>query len=124
MTTEALILVAVSALLTAAANLLMRQGLVSAEGLSLAADGVRGVTLRLVRQPCFVTGVICYGLAAVVWFRVLSIENVSSSYPMFVGLTFALVTVGAVALFGESLSAVKLVGIMVILAGILLVSSA
>ena len=69
-------------------------------------------------QPMFLSGVILYGLAAVVWFRILSIEDLSSSYPMLVGITFVLVVVGAVWFFDEDFSSQKLIGMVMILAGI------
>ncbi len=63
-----------------------------------------------------------YGLAAVVWFYALSITEVSTGYPVLVGLTFVLVSLGAACLFPESLAPAKLAGMVLILAGILLVS--
>jgi len=120
MRTEALLLVVLSALLTAAANLMLRHGLLAVGGLSLKAAGVA----RLLSQPWFVSGVIAYGLAAVAWFRVLSVAEVSGAYPVLVGMTFCLVTVAAVLVFRESLSWPKIVGILLILAGIVTASRA
>ncbi|HVP37712.1 MAG TPA: hypothetical protein VMS93_00865 [Candidatus Saccharimonadales bacterium] len=124
MTPEVLLLLVVSALLTACANLMMRHGLLQAGGLQIQGGGVLGVVARLAREWTFVVGVLAYALAAVVWFRVLSIAEVSTSYPILVGLTFTLVTVGAVLWFRESASLLKVAGIAVILAGILLIARA
>jgi multidrug transporter EmrE-like cation transporter len=124
MTAQVLLLVLGSALLTACANLMMRHGLVLAGGLSVQADGIPGTVLRLAKQWTFVLGLVAYALAAIVWFRVLSIAQVSTSYPILVGLTFAMVSVGAVLWFRESISSLKVVGIVVILAGIVLVAKA
>jgi multidrug transporter EmrE-like cation transporter len=124
MTTQVLLLVLGSALLTVCANLMMRKGLVLAGGLSIQGDGIHGLVLRLVKQWTFVLGLVAYGLAALVWFRVLSIAEVSTSYPILVGLTFVMVSVGAVLWFKESISFLKVVGIAVILAGIMLVAKA
>jgi multidrug transporter EmrE-like cation transporter len=65
---------------------------------------------------------VAYALAAIVWFRVLSIAQVSTSYPILVGLTFIMVSVGAGLWFRESIGFLKVVGIAVILAGIVLVA--
>ena len=74
------------------------------------------------QQPLFVIGVLLYGFAALVWFRVLSTEDLSSSYPLLISLTFVLVTLGAVVLFREHLNTQKLVGLAVILTGVVLVA--
>ena len=124
MTTQVILLVLGSALLTACANLMMRNGLVLAGGLSMQGDGIPGLLLRLAKQWTFVLGLAAYALAALVWFRVLSVAEVSTSYPILVGLTFVMVSVGAVLWFRESMSLLKAVGIAVILAGIVLVAKA
>lgn len=124
MTVQVLLLVLGSALLTACANLMMRHGLVQAAGLRIHGDGIPGLVLRLAKQWTFVLGLVAYALAALVWFRVLSIAEVSTSYPILVGLTFVMVSVGAVLWFRESVSFLKVGGIVVILAGIVLVAKA
>ena len=122
MTAQVLLLVLVSALLTACANLMMRHGLVQAGGLRMQGDGVLGLVLQLAKQWTFVLGLVAYALAAIVWFRVLSIAQDSTSYTILVGLTFIMVSVGAVLWFRESIGFLKVVGIAVILAGIVLVA--
>jgi multidrug transporter EmrE-like cation transporter len=124
MTTQVFLLVLGSALLTACANLMMRHGLVLAGGLNLQGDGIPGLLLRLAKQWTFVLGLVAYALAALVWFRVLPIAEVSISYPILVGLTFVMVSVGAVLWFRESISSLKVLGIAVILTGIVLAAKA
>ena len=79
---------------------------------------------ELAQQPLFVIGVLLYGFAALVWFRVLSTEDLSSSYPLLISLTFVLVTLGAVVIFREHLNTQKVVGLAVILTGVVLVARA
>ena len=110
-----------TAVLTMAANLLMRHGLVLAGGLSFAMRPIWKPVIALASEPTFVAGVIAYGLAAIVWFQVLSNAEVTSAYPMLVGLTFLLVSIGGVFLLGETMPAGKVVGLSVILAGIAIV---
>jgi multidrug transporter EmrE-like cation transporter len=106
------------------ANLLMRGGLLRAGGLTLSLDLAAEQMRALGRQPMFVVGVLLYGVAAIVWFRVISTEELSTSYPLLVSLTFVLVTAGAVVFFHEPISWQKLLGIGVIFIGILLVANA
>jgi multidrug transporter EmrE-like cation transporter len=124
MTTQVFLFVLASALLTVIANLTMRQGLVHAGGLHLQGDGVVGLLLRLAKQWTFVLGLTAYALAALVWFRVLSVAEVSTSYPILVGLTFVMVTVGAALLFKESVNLLKVVGIATVLVGVILIARA
>jgi len=124
MTRNGFILVLISALLTVMANLMLREGVVRAGGFSLSVDSLAKEMANLLRQPLFDGGMLLYGLASLIWFRVLSTEDLSSSYPLLVSLTFLLVTLGAVLLFREPLSVRKLIGLGVILAGILLVARA
>jgi multidrug transporter EmrE-like cation transporter len=124
MSPQGLTLVVISSLCTVAANLLMRGGIIRAGGFTLSWTLFRNQITHLCRQPMFVTGVVLYGVAAVVWFRVLSTENLSAGYPLLVSLTFILVTVGAVVFFHEQVSWQKLMGLGVILIGIVLVARA
>ena len=79
---------------------------------------------RLLHSPTFYLGWALYGLAAGIWFRVLKTEALSSSYPILMGLTFVTVSVGAVLLFSEEISTIKVAGMVAILFGIVLVSRA
>ena len=117
-------LIALSAITTAVANLLLRAGVLKAGGLSLSLDRFWSDALALGAQPLFVLGFICYGIAAVLWFSVLSRADLSISYPVLVGLTFVLVVAGSVAVFHESLPWDKVVGMVLILAGVALVARA
>lgn len=118
-----ILLVLLTAGLTMGANLLLRAGIDAAGGFSV--DGAVGVLRglgQLFLEPKFTTGFVTYALASIVWFRVVATEPLSVAYPVLVSLTFTLVTGGAVAFFGEPLSVRKVLGLLVILAGIIIVS--
>ena len=117
-----LAVVALSALTTAVANLLLRVGVQKAGGLSLSLDRFWSDALGLAAQPLFLIGFIFYGIAAVLWFSVLPRADLSITYPVLVSLTFVLVVSGSVAAFHESLPFGKVVGLVLILAGVALVS--
>ena len=123
MSTMGLVLVLVTAALTMAANLLLRVGIVAAGGFSFGgpAEIVRGL-VTLFMEPRFLLGFVLYFAAAVVWFRVVATERLSVAYPLLVSCTFTLVTAGAVVALGESLTRRQVLGLLVILAGIALIS--
>lgn len=124
MTPRGLWLVILSSLCTVVANLMMREGILRNGSFMLSLQTLRSQIFSLIRQPLFVLGVVFYALAALIWFDVLSRENLSTSYPLLVSLTFVLVTVGAMVFFHEQLSWQKLAGLGIILLGIVLVARA
>lgn len=80
--------------------------------------------LRLAVEPIFLLGVLFYGLSSLLWFAVISMEELNRSYPLLVSISFIFVTLGATLFFQESLSMQKLIGIFLLLVGILLVATA
>ena len=120
MTNRGLLLLILSSLCTVAANLLMRSGIHRAGGFKLSFDQLKGQAVALSLQPMFVSGVILYGVAAIIWFRILSTEKLSLSYPLMVSMTFVMVTLGACYFFNERMSWHQILGILVILAGFIL----
>jgi multidrug transporter EmrE-like cation transporter len=123
MSATGFLLVLFAAALTMIANLMLRAGIDAAGGFALggAIDVLRAL-IKLFVQPLFALGFATYFLASVVWFRVVASEPLSLAYPILVSLTFALVTAGAVFFFNEPLSVRKAAGLVVILAGIAIVT--
>lgn len=123
MSASGLFLVTCVAAITMMANLLLRAGLERSGGFNPeSAAAVLADFIRLLLDPLFATGFIGYFLAALVWFRVLATETLSIAYPVLVGITFLLVTSGAVVMFHEPMSLRKAIGLLVIVAGITIVS--
>ena len=124
MSERGMLLVGLSALLTVASNLMLREVVTRVGGFGLSLGRLISDLLGLARQPLFVAGLALYAAAALVWFRVISTEDLNSSYPALVGLTFVLVTSAATVLFHEPISWQKVLGLGLIFVGILLVSRA
>jgi len=115
-------LVGLAALVTVAGNLLMRAGVVKSGGFKLAAGALVPQLVGLARQPLFFTGAVLYVVSALIWFSVISTEQLSTAYPILVSLTFLLVTAGSVVFFAESVSLFKAFGIAIMLTGIWIVA--
>lgn len=120
MTTRGLLLLILSSICAVAGNLLLRGGILRAGGFSLSLDKLEPQISSLSGQPMFLGGLFMYGVAAIVWFRVLATEDLSLSYPLMTSLTFILVTLGATYFFNERLTWQKLLGLSIILAGFVL----
>jgi multidrug transporter EmrE-like cation transporter len=99
-------------------NLMIRSGIDRAGGFPARMSEVPAALLKLVQQPVFDVGFIFYGITALIWFRVVASEPLSSAYPLLVSLTFLLVTLGAIFFFRETLTWQKIVGLAIILFGI------
>jgi multidrug transporter EmrE-like cation transporter len=77
-----------------------------------------GVMLAFTPNTFLLTlGFCLYVFSFALWIRILARLPLSLAYPIVVGLTMAASTAGAVFLLGERLSAVKFVGILLVLAG-------
>jgi|ERR1039458_5519578 multidrug transporter EmrE-like cation transporter len=111
-------LVGLAALATVAGNLLMRAGVTQSGGLRLSTETLLPQLLGLAKQPMFLLGAFLYGLSALIWFSIISTEQLSTAYPILVSMTFILVTAGSVLFFQERVSLAKVFGIACILAGI------
>ena len=124
MSTRGLILLLLTCICTVSGNLLLRAGVVAAGGFRPASGDVGRQLLKLAYEPRFMSGFFLYGLASLIWFAVISMESLSTAYPVLVSMTFVLVTFGSVFFFGESITLAKLIGMGIILAGIVIVSRA
>lgn len=67
------------------------------------------------------SGFALYGLGAVIWLKVISVWDVSKAYPL-VGIGFGLTAVVGMAL-GENISALRILGILLICEGVWLVAN-
>lgn len=123
MTFQGLLLVLLTAAFTASGNLMMKSGIASAGGVSLHLSDFWSELVSLIRQPAFDLGVLLYIVATLLWFRVISHEQLSLSYPILISLSLVFVTLGAVSLFQESIGAQQVLGMCIIAVGILLVSA-
>src|SRR5947209_1926230 len=110
-------LVVLSAFLTSAANLLFRAAMTETNSLPAPL-----VIERLLHRPTFYAAWVLYAAAAIVWFRVLKTEPLSSGYPILMGVSFVVVSIGALWLFREEMSLLKAAGMAMILLGIVAVS--
>lgn len=103
-----------TAIFMAVANLLIKNGITQAGGFVPSVAGL----LQLLRQPLLLAGCSLTGVSALMWFRILATQKLSTCYPLFVSLTYSLITIGAVYFLHEKISVQKLVGLVIIIAGI------
>ena len=108
-------------LLNAAAQLFLKAGTNRIGEFAFTFDNVVPVGAKIVQNPAILAGVSCYAVSLVVWILGLSRVPVSVAYPM-LSVGYVINALAAWWLFGESVTAQKLVGIGFIMVGVYLVA--
>jgi len=107
--------------LNAAAQLLLKAGTNAVGQFEFSAQNIVPVGMKLALEPHILGGLSCYVVSVVVWIMGLSRVEVSVAYPM-LSIGYVINAVAAWYLFGESITAQKLVGIAFIIGGVFLVT--
>jgi len=107
--------------LNAGAQLLLKAGTNRIGAFAFSLENIAPIGARIASSPPILAGLACYGVSVVVWILALSRVPVSVAYPM-LSIGYIMNAVGAWWLFGESLTAQKLVGIGFIIVGVYLVA--
>ena len=108
-------------LLNATAQLLLKAGTNRVGEFAFAWDNVVPIGMKLATSAPIIGGLACYVVSVVVWILALSRVPVSVAYPM-LSVGSIVNALAAWMLFGESLTAQKLVGIGFIVVGVFLVA--
>lgn len=114
-----IMLILVSILFGAVGQLLMKFGTTrvgAAEG-----DGVAALLVKYFTNLPILAGLSFYALSAVIWIFAISKVELSFAYPM-VALSYVLVVTVSYFLFGESVGALRIAGLITIIAGVLMIA--
>jgi multidrug transporter EmrE-like cation transporter len=104
-----------TALFGAVANLLIKNGNAQAGGFTRLLSSL----LQSPRQPALVAGLLLTGILGLLWLRILATQKFCTCYPLFVSLTYSLISVGSYDFLHEKVSIRRLVGRVVIITGIM-----
>lgn len=104
------------------ANVLLKFGVTKAGGFALSPNTLVTDLIKTALNPYIMGGLVLYGFSFIIWLRVLSISDLSKSYPIFVTIVFILTTIGSVIFLKESVSTLRLMGIAILIAGVFLVA--
>lgn len=117
-----LMLVLANVAMTSLAQIVLKAGMSAPDVVRALAGGFRLPALVTVfLHPWVVIGLTLYAGAALVWLLVLAKVDVSLAYP-FVGLGFVVTMVLAWAFMGESVSATRIAGTLLITAGVVVLA--
>jgi multidrug transporter EmrE-like cation transporter len=67
-------------------------------------------------------GTAFYGISFLVWLAILTRQEVSLAYPLIVGLTLLFLSLGSALLLAENLTTMRIAGMCLILAGVVLLA--
>lgn len=118
---QSLPLILFGVLLNAVAQLLLKQGMLRIGSLAMTSTALWAAAPKLVASPFIWAGLLSYAVSVLVWLVVLSRVDVSYAYPM-VGLGYVFATIVAWGVFRENVSAMRVVGMLVVCAGIYIIA--
>jgi multidrug transporter EmrE-like cation transporter len=121
MTLATFALIITGVMLNAAAQLLLKAGVQPLGALSVGLHNLLPTTLAVLKQWPIIAGLSCYVVSVGVWIVGLSRVEVSLAYPM-LSLGYVVNALAAWWLFGEALGPMRWGGMMLILAGVLVMS--
>jgi multidrug transporter EmrE-like cation transporter len=114
-----ILLVVASVLLAVVAQLSMKYGM-NAFG-SFPISKILVNLIPMILNPWVFLGFVLFGLSSIIWLAVLSRMELSLVYPM-VSLAYVVVAFASILLFKENVTLVRWIGIVVICAGVFLIS--
>ena len=114
-------LVLAGVLLNAAAQLLLKAGTNRIGEFAFTAGNIVPVGWQVASDPFVLGGLTCYVISVMVWIMALSRVEVSIAYPM-LSIGYVINALAAWYLFGEAVSAQRMIGIATIIIGVFIVA--
>jgi multidrug transporter EmrE-like cation transporter len=76
--------------------------------------------MQMLKDPIILSGYIAALFASFAWLYIVAKLPLTVAFPVYIGVTFAMVILGGWSLLGEELSGTKLIAVLLIFSGILL----
>jgi drug/metabolite transporter (DMT)-like permease len=102
-------------------QLSLKFGMSKMGNFSISLPSLASVFARAAVNPFIILGVFCYGLGFMVWLVVLAKAEVSYAYPM-ISLGYVFTALLAWQLLGEHVTAVRIVGILITVLGVVIIA--
>ena len=119
--TMTLICILLSTLLGVAGQMLLKHGMTRMGEQSLAVGRMGDIGMRLATSPWVILGLMVYVSGTFFWLIALSRVELSFAYP-FASLSYVLILAAGWALLGETVSLLRLAGVVTICLGVLIIS--
>lgn len=116
-----IMIILVSVLLNCAAQLCMKSGMISVGEISGGLTGFLSAFPQMITNVTLWISAVCYVVSITLWLVVLSKVDVSYAYP-FLSIGYVLSAIAGYFLFFESVTPVRILGILVICVGVIIIS--
>lgn len=116
-----MLIIVISVLLNAFAQLFIRKGMLLIGSLTLNIQNIVSLCFKVLTNIFLLSGMTCYAISILLWMVVLSRVNVSVAYPL-LSIGYIVTAIMAYFLFGETLTLQKVAGIIVICIGVWLLT--
>ncbi|HII14871.1 MAG TPA: EamA family transporter [Nanoarchaeota archaeon] len=104
----------------AAGELLLKQGLIKLGPLDFAANAASSF-ISIFTSPYILLGIVLFAASSLLWLIAISKTELSYAYPL-MGIGYAVVAFFSWLLFNEALTALRILGIFVIMAGVVMMA--
>lgn len=118
---QSIILVLISSVLTALGQVAFKYGMQSVGDINMTASTAPRILWQIFTTPSIILGFFSFGLGAVLWLFALARLELSYAVPL-ASVTYVLVLIAGVMLFREPLTAAKIVGTLLVAAGVVALS--
>lgn len=102
-------------------QLVLKYGMTRIGALSLTPSAVPSIALRIATSPWVILGIGIYGLGTFFWLVALSRVELSFVYP-FASLSYVFMLASAWYFLGETISLMRLGGVVLVILGVLVIS--
>lgn len=106
-----------SILLGAVGQILLKVGANQLKNFNLSVDKIVSTFFKVIFTPYIFIGLILFVASFFLWVKVLTQAELSYAYPL-VSLSYVFVTLSSCLLFNETLTLAKVVGLLLIVAGV------
>lgn len=113
--------IAISICAGVAGQLVLKRGMTMLGAQSLSESNIVAVALRMALSPWVIAGLSIYVAGTFFWLMVLSRVDLSFAYPM-TSLSYLLIVLTSWYFLGESVSPLRIVGVITIVAGVSLIA--
>lgn len=116
-------MIIISILLSSAAQLLLKYGASSPSiQKAIYSHSILNLFYAMISTPQIILGLLCFGVSLILWIVILSRTDVSYAYP-FVALGICLTILAGWFFFNESLSMLRIIGVVIVVAGVITVAN-
>lgn len=117
----AVVYILISVVSGAAGQILLKTGMNRTGAITLSLSSMPETLLRLATNPFVVGGLFLYASGTIFWLAALSRVDLSYAYP-FASMSYVIMLFAAWQLFGETITPLRILGTLIIAAGVLVVS--